>query len=136
MFVVLGDLAARTTASLVLAAELRVSSARAPAAGPVGRPRTCSSSSAIAADLSSARDNSPAVGPVGRPGGVAGATKVEEQTNDSDGRPTAFGMFGTGFLTSHLLSERVVVEGVAVGMDFAPKKFASSGKSVGRIAVS
>lgn len=47
----------------------------------------------------------------------------KERKNDSTGRPTTTGRFGTGFLTTHLLSERVVVEGVAAGMGFAPKKF-------------
>jgi hypothetical protein len=47
----------------------------------------------------------------------------KERTNDSNGRPTTTGMFGTGFLTTHLLSEIVVVKGVAVGIDFAPKEF-------------
>jgi len=47
----------------------------------------------------------------------------KERTNDSNGRPTTTGRFGTGFLTTHLLSERVVVRGVAAGKGFAPKKF-------------
>jgi hypothetical protein len=47
----------------------------------------------------------------------------KERTNDGDGRPTSTGRFGTGFLTTHLLSERVVVRGVAAGKGFAPKKF-------------
>jgi hypothetical protein len=47
----------------------------------------------------------------------------KERTNDSDGRPTSTGRFGTGFLTTHLLSERVVVRGVAAGKGFTPKKF-------------
>ena len=47
----------------------------------------------------------------------------KERTNDSAGRPTSTGRFGTGFLTTHLLSERVVVRGVAAGKGFAPKKF-------------
>jgi hypothetical protein len=47
----------------------------------------------------------------------------KERTNDSTGRPTTTGRFGTGFLTTHLLSERVVVRGVAEGRDFAPKRF-------------
>jgi hypothetical protein len=47
----------------------------------------------------------------------------KDRTNDSDGRPTATGKFGTGFLTTHLLSERVLVRGVAEGRGFAPRKF-------------
>ena len=39
------------------------------------------------------------------------------------GRPTTTGRFGTGFLTTHLLSERVLVRGVAKGRGFAPRKF-------------
>jgi hypothetical protein len=47
----------------------------------------------------------------------------KDRTNDSDGRPTTTGRFGTGFLTTHLLSERVLVRGVAAGKGFAPRKF-------------
>jgi hypothetical protein len=47
----------------------------------------------------------------------------KDRTNDSTGRPTTTGRFGTGFLTTHLLSERVVVRGVAEGLGFARKKF-------------
>src|SRR5579862_635543 len=47
----------------------------------------------------------------------------KERTNDSTGRPTTTGRFGTGFLTTHLLSERVLVKGVAAGKSFAPKRF-------------
>ena len=47
----------------------------------------------------------------------------KDRTNDSDGRPTMTGKFGTGFLTTHLLSERVLVRGVAEGRGFAPRKF-------------
>src|SRR6185369_4277364 len=47
----------------------------------------------------------------------------KDRTNDSTGRPTTTGRFGTGFLTTHLLSERVVVRGVAEGRGFAPKRF-------------
>lgn len=47
----------------------------------------------------------------------------KDRRNDSDGRPTTTGKFGTGFLTTHLLSERVLIEGVAEGRDFAPRKF-------------
>lgn len=42
---------------------------------------------------------------------------------DGGGRPTTTGKFGTGFLTTHLLSERVVVRGVAVDTGFAPRNF-------------
>jgi hypothetical protein len=47
----------------------------------------------------------------------------KDRTNDNDGRPTTTGRFGTGFLTTHLLSERVLVWGVAEGKGFAPRKF-------------
>jgi hypothetical protein len=47
----------------------------------------------------------------------------KDRTNDSNGRPTPTGRFGTGFLTTHLLSERDLVKGVAEGRGFAPKKF-------------
>lgn len=47
----------------------------------------------------------------------------KDRTNDRDGRPTTTGRFGTGFLTTHLLSERVLVKGVAAGKGFAPRKF-------------
>jgi hypothetical protein len=47
----------------------------------------------------------------------------KDRTNDSEGRPTTTGKFGTGFLTTHLLSERVVIKGVAEGRGFAPRKF-------------
>lgn len=47
----------------------------------------------------------------------------KDRTNDSGGRPTTTGKFGTGFLTTHLLSERVLVKGVAEGRGFAPRKF-------------
>jgi len=47
----------------------------------------------------------------------------KDRTNDSNGRPTTTGKFGTGFLTTHLLSERVLVRGVAAGKGFAPRKF-------------
>jgi hypothetical protein len=50
----------------------------------------------------------------------------KDRTNDGDGRPTTTGRFGTGFLTTHLLSERVLVRGVAVGTGFAPRKFTLS----------
>lgn len=47
----------------------------------------------------------------------------KDRTTDSDGRPSTTGRFGTGFLTTHLLSERVIVRGVAAGRGFAPRKF-------------
>lgn len=47
----------------------------------------------------------------------------KDRRNDSDGRPTTTGRFGTGFLTTHLLSERVLVRGVAAGKGYAPRKF-------------
>lgn len=47
----------------------------------------------------------------------------KDRTNDIDGRPTTTGKFGTGFLTTHLLSERVLIKGVAEGRGFAPRKF-------------
>ena len=47
----------------------------------------------------------------------------KDRTNDSTGRPTATGKFGTGFLTTHLLSESVVITGVAEDRGFAPRKF-------------
>src|SRR5882762_3274725 len=47
----------------------------------------------------------------------------KDRTNDSDGRPTTTGRFGTGFLTTHLLSERVVIKGVAEDRGFTPRKF-------------
>lgn len=47
----------------------------------------------------------------------------KDRTSDSDGRPTTTGRFGTGFLTTHLLSERVLVRGVAAGKGYAPRKF-------------
>jgi hypothetical protein len=47
----------------------------------------------------------------------------KDRTNDSDGRPTTTGRFGTGFLTTHLLSERVLIRGVAAGRGFGPRKF-------------
>ena len=47
----------------------------------------------------------------------------KSRTNDSDGRPTTTGKFGTGFLTTHLLSERVLVTGVAKRKGFVPRKF-------------
>jgi hypothetical protein len=47
----------------------------------------------------------------------------KDRTNDSTGRPTTTGRFGTGFLTTHLLSDRVVVRGVTEGRGFAARKF-------------
>lgn len=45
----------------------------------------------------------------------------KDRTNDDTGRPTTTGRFGTGFLTTHLLSDRVVVRGIAEGRGFAKK---------------
>ena len=39
------------------------------------------------------------------------------------GRPTTTGRFGTGFLTTHLLSERVIIKGVTEGKGFSARKF-------------
>ena len=39
----------------------------------------------------------------------------KDRTNDSTRRPTTTGRFGTGFLTTHLLSERVIIKGVTEG---------------------
>jgi len=47
----------------------------------------------------------------------------KDRTNDSTGRPTTTGRFGTGFLTTHLLSDRVVIRGVTEGRGFAARKF-------------
>ena len=47
----------------------------------------------------------------------------KDRTSNSDGRPTTTGKFGTGFLTTHLLSERVLIKGIAAGRGFAPRKF-------------
>ena len=47
----------------------------------------------------------------------------KDRTNDTTGRPTTTGRFGTGFLTTHLLSERVIVEGVTEGNGFSARKF-------------
>ena len=47
----------------------------------------------------------------------------KDRTNDITGRPTTTGRFGTGFLTTHLLSELVVIKGVTEGKDFAARKF-------------
>jgi len=50
----------------------------------------------------------------------------KDRTNDSTGRPTTTGRFGTGFLTTHLLSERVIVKGVTEGKGFTARKFTLS----------
>jgi hypothetical protein len=47
----------------------------------------------------------------------------KERTKDSTGRPTATGRFGTGFLTTHLLSETVTVNGVVQEDDLTPRQF-------------
>jgi len=47
----------------------------------------------------------------------------KDRTNDSSGRPTTTGRFGTGFLTTHLLSERVIIKGVTEGKGFSARKF-------------
>jgi hypothetical protein len=47
----------------------------------------------------------------------------KDRTNDETGRPRTTGKFGTGFLTTHLLSEHVTVEGVAQGASFGLRKF-------------
>ena len=47
----------------------------------------------------------------------------KDRTNDSTGRPTTTGRFGTGFLTTHLLSERVIIKGVTEGKGFSARKF-------------
>jgi hypothetical protein len=47
----------------------------------------------------------------------------KDRTNDSTGRPTTTGRFGTGFLTTHLLSERVIIKGVTEGRGFSARKF-------------
>jgi hypothetical protein len=47
----------------------------------------------------------------------------KDRTNDEDGRPTTTGKFGTGFLTTHLLSERVIIRGVTEGYGFTTRKF-------------
>ena len=54
---------------------------------------------------------------------LSSKSRPSDRTNDGDGRPTTTGRFGTGFLTTHLLSERVLVRGVAAGKGFAPRKF-------------
>jgi hypothetical protein len=47
----------------------------------------------------------------------------KDRTNDEEGRPTTTGKFGTGFLTTHLLSERVTIRGVTEGSGFTRRKF-------------
>ncbi len=47
----------------------------------------------------------------------------KDRTYDPTGRPTTTGRFGTGFLTTHLLSERVIVTGVTEGSDFSAREF-------------
>jgi hypothetical protein len=47
----------------------------------------------------------------------------KDRTNDATGRPTTTGRFGTGFLTTHLLSERVIIKGVTEGKGFSARKF-------------
>lgn len=47
----------------------------------------------------------------------------KERTKDSTGRPTTTGRFGTGFLTTHLLSENVTVNGVVQEDDLTPRQF-------------
>src|SRR5260370_20840861 len=47
----------------------------------------------------------------------------KDRTKDSAGRPTATGKFGTGFLTTHLLSEHVSVNGVVKEQGLTPRTF-------------
>lgn len=47
----------------------------------------------------------------------------KERTKDSSGRPTTTGRFGTGFLTTHLLSANVTVDGVVREEGLTPRKF-------------
>lgn len=47
----------------------------------------------------------------------------KDRTTDSAGRPTTTGKFGTGFLTTHLLSEFVSVNGVVKEQGLTPRKF-------------
>lgn len=47
----------------------------------------------------------------------------KEPTKDSSGRPTTTGRFGTGFLTTHLLSEIVTVNGVVQEDGLSPRQF-------------
>lgn len=47
----------------------------------------------------------------------------KSRTKDITGRPVTTGKFGTGFLTTHLLSPRVVVTGVVQQSGLLPRKF-------------
>ena len=47
----------------------------------------------------------------------------KSRTKDSAGRPMTTGKFGTGFLTTHLLSPYVLVTGVAKQQGLLPRKF-------------
>jgi hypothetical protein len=47
----------------------------------------------------------------------------KSRAKDTTGRPTTTGKFGTGFLTTHLLSPYVLVTGVAKPQGLLPKKF-------------
>jgi len=47
----------------------------------------------------------------------------KSRTKDSTGRPITTGKFGTGFLTTHLLSPYVLVKGVAKQQGLLPRKF-------------
>lgn len=47
----------------------------------------------------------------------------KSRTKDSTGRPITTGKFGTGFLTTHLLSPYVLVTGVAKQQGLLPRKF-------------
>jgi hypothetical protein len=47
----------------------------------------------------------------------------KSRTKDSSGRPITTGKFGTGFLTTHLLSPYVLVTGVAKQPGLLPRKF-------------
>src|SRR6266850_2034006 len=47
----------------------------------------------------------------------------KDRTIDNTGRPTTTGKFGTGFLTTHLLSETVLVNGAVKDQGLTPRKF-------------
>lgn len=47
----------------------------------------------------------------------------KDRKKDNKGRPTTTGKFGTGFLTTHLLSPYVLVTGVAKQQGLLPRKF-------------
>lgn len=47
----------------------------------------------------------------------------KDRTKDRVGRPTTTGKFGTGFLTTHLLSENVLVNGVVKEQGLTPRQF-------------